>query len=122
MHGLDSRRLRLVLVVLALAVPLALAQKKSPVNGSWVIVAGSQTFQATFEEDEGDVRGTVTLPQGQAVEIEYGLVIGKELEFTTMENGVEFEWTAEVGRNSIRGERVNLDEETAVKFTAKRKR
>ena len=109
---------------LMLAGPLALAQKqkKSPVNGSWVITAGSQTFRVTFEEDQGDVSGTLTLPDGQALEIEYGLVIGNDLEFTTVENGVEFEWTAEVSKNSIKGERVNLDEETTVRFTAKRTR
>lgn len=121
MHSRIPRRTALGL---ALAVPLALAQKqkKSPVNGSWVITAGAQTFRITFEEDEGDVSGTITLPDGTTLDIEWGLVIGNELEFTTIENGVEFEWTAQVSKNSIKGERVNLDEETTVSFTAKRAR
>lgn len=121
MHSRIPRRTALGLT---LAAPLVLAQKqkKSPVNGSWVITAGSQTFRVTFEEDQGDVSGTITLPEGQKLDIEWGLVIGSELEFTTVENGVEFEWTAQVSKNSIKGERVNLDEETSVRFTAKRTR
>lgn len=123
MHSRIPRRTALVLA-LVLAAPLALAQKqkKSPVSGSWVITAGSQTFRVTFEEDQGDVSGTITLPGGQQLDIEWGLVIGNELEFTTVENGVEFEWTAQVSKSSIKGERVNLDEETSVRFTAKRTR
>ena len=110
------------ILILALGVPLATAQRKSPVNGTWEIKAGSITFQMTFAEDQGDVTGTAKLPGGETVEIEYGFLLGKELEFTTVENGVEYEWTAEVGRNSIKGERLNLDDETTVRFTAKRVR
>ena len=110
------------ILVLALAVPLALAQKKSPVNGDWELKVGSQTYRITFVEDEGDVSGTVTLPSGETTDVEYGLVFGKEVEFSTVENGVEFEWTAELGRNSIKGERLNLDDETTEKFTGKRAR
>ena len=64
----------------------------------------------------------MTQPTGKTTEIEYGLIFGDELEFLTVEGGVEHEWTAKVGRNSIKGERVNLDEETTVRFTARRAR
>lgn len=119
--GRAPRLLRGALVV-ALACAPAVAQKQSPVNGDWIIQAGALTLQASFAEDQGDVTGSVTLPDGKAVQIDYGLIIGKELEFTTVEDGVEYEWTAEVGKNSIKGTRVNLDEETSVDFTAKRAR
>ena len=97
-------------------------QKKSPVNGTWDLRVGTESYRIAFVEEDGDVRGTVTLPNGETTEIEYGLIFGDELEFLTVERGVEHEWTAKVSRNSIRGERVNLDEETAVRFTAKRAR
>ena len=97
-------------------------QKKSPVNGTWDLRVGTESYRIAFVEEDGDVRGTVTLPNGETTEIEYGLIFGDELEFLTVEGGVEHEWTAKVSRNSIRGERVNLDEETTVRFTAKRAR
>ena len=109
-------------LVLALAAPLALAQKKSPVNGSWRLDVGGQAYRVDFVEEDGDVSGTVTLPSGTTTDVEYGLIFGKELEFSTVEDGVEYEWTAEVGRNSIKGERLNLDTEAAVRFTGKRAR
>ena len=111
------------IVVLALAATVGLAQKKkSPVNGAWDLKVGSETYRIEFVEDDGDVSGAVTLPNGESTEIEYGLIFGNELEFLTVESGVEHEWTAKVSKNSIKGERVNLDEETAVQFTAKRAR
>ena len=119
MHSRDFLR---GLLILGLAIPVGLAQKKSPVNGTWNLSVGGQSYRIEFVEEDGDVRGTVTLPDGKAIEVEYGLIFGKELEFTTVENGVEFEWTAEVSRNSIKGERVNLDDETAARFTARRAR
>ena len=117
-HYLLSTLLTLALVV----GPLLGQKKKSPVNGTWNLKVGAQTYRIAFEEDDGDVRGTVTLPNGESTEIEYGLIFGDELEFLTVENGVEHEWTAKVNRNSIKGERVNLDEETAVRFSAQRAR
>ncbi len=105
-----------------LAIGVASAQRQSRVKGTWEAKVGQETFHFDFQDDQGDVTGTVRLPGGETVEVEYGLVLGKEFEFTTVENGVEFEWTAEVSRNSIKGERVNLDTEAAVRFNAKRRR
>lgn len=120
---LVPRRLSTLLLTLALGATLCLAQKKkSPVNGTWDLKVGSETYRIEFVEDEGDVRGTVTLPSGTSTEIEYGLIFGDELEFLTVESGVEHEWTAKVSRNSIKGARVNLDTERSVQFTAKRVR
>ncbi len=111
------------MLFLALAATLGLAQqKKSPVNGTWDLKVSTESYRIAFVEEDGDVRGTVTLPDGESIEIEYGLIFGDELEFLTVEGGVEHEWTAKVSRNSIKGERLNLDEETAVQFTAKRAR
>ena len=118
---LAPRHLRVLLLILVLGATLCLAQKKkSPVNGTWDLKVGSETYRIAFVEDEGDVRGTVTLPNGESTEIEYGLIFGDELEFLTVEDGVEHEWTAKVSRNSIKGERVNLDTERSVRFTARR--
>ena len=115
--------LQRAVLLLALAASLGMAQqKKSPVNGAWDLRVGSESYRIAFVEEDGDVRGTVTLPNGETTEIEYGLIFGDELEFLTVEGGVEHEWTAKVSRNSIKGERVNLDEETTVRFTAKRAR
>lgn len=110
------------IALMAVTLPLCLAQKKSPVNGRWEAKLGSQTYRFDFTEDQGDVTGSIRLPDDQAVEVEYGLIFGKELEFTTVEDGVEYEWTAEVSRNSIKGERLNLDDETVIRFTARRTR
>lgn len=110
------------MLILAVAASTGLAQKKSKsqVNGTWSLSVAGQTYRIEFVEEDGDVRGTVTLPGGDTTDVEYGLVIAKQLEFLTVENGVEFEWTANVSRNAIKGERVNLDEETSVRFTGKR--
>ena len=117
-HSLPS-----TVLMLALAFgPLLGQKKKSHVNGTWDLKVGAHTYRIAFEEEDGDVRGTVTLPNGESTEIEYGLIFGDDLEFLTVENGVEHEWTAKVNRNAIKGERVNLDEETAVKFSARRAR
>ena len=120
---MNTRNFLRLALVLALATAPVFAQKKeSPVSGTWELKVGSQTYRFAFVDDEGDVSGTVTLPGGNTAEVEYGFFFGGELEFITVENGVEHEWTAKVSRNSIRGERVNLDEETTVRFTAKRVR
>ncbi len=116
------KRLATGILILALAATLALAQKKSLVSGNWELRVGGQTYRIAFVDEDGDVSGTVTLPSGETTDVEYGLAFGKELEFSTVENGVEFEWTAEVSRNSIKGERLNLDEESTVRFTGKRSR
>ncbi len=116
------KRLANYTLILTVAASLALAQKKSRVSGNWELNVDGQTYRIAFVDDDGDVSGTVTLPSGETTDVEYGLVFGKELEFSTIENGVEFEWTAEVGRNSIKGERLNVDKETTVKFNGKRSR
>ncbi len=117
---MSSKRLATGTLVLLMVASLVLGQKKSPISGNWELTLGGSTYRIALVEDDGDVSGTVTLPSGEATEIEYGLAFGKEVEFTTVENGVEFEWTAEVSRNSIKGVRENLDEETRARFTGKR--
>ena len=97
-------------------------QKKNPVNGKWDATVGGRSYHFVIVEDQGDVTGTVTPAGGEPVEIEYGLIFDDELEFTTVEGGVEFEWTAKAGKNAIRGIRVNLDDESEVRFSAKRAR
>ncbi len=119
---MHARYVLRAVLVLALAVAVGQAQKKSPVNGSWDLKVDGQSYRIDFVEEDGDVSGTVTLPSGESTEVEYGLVFGKELEFSTVENGIEFEWTAEVSRNSIKGERLNLDDDSTDRFTGKRAR
>ena len=97
-------------------------RKKNPVNGKWNATVGGQPYHFVIVEDQGDVTGTVTPAGKDPVEIEYGLIFDDELEFTTVEGGVEFEWTAKAGKNSIRGTRVNLDDESELRFSAKRAR
>ena len=114
-----------VILVATLLASLAFAQggrKKNPVNGKWDATVGGRPYHFLIVEDQGDVTGTVTPAGGEPVEIEYGLIFDDELEFTTVEGGVEFEWTAKAGKNAIRGTRVNLDDESEVRFTAKRAR
>ncbi len=109
-------------VALAAAPAFAQTKKPSPLNGAWELKVGGDTYRIEFSEEDGDVRGTVTLPNGESASVEYGLLLGKDLEFLTVEQGVEHEWTATVGKNSIQGQRINLDTERAVGFTAKRSR
>ena len=118
------RPLARVLVALALVASIATAQKqkKSPIVGTWEVKVGSSVYRIAFDEDQGDVAGTVTLPSGESIEVEYGLIIGDELEFSTVEGGTEYEWTAKAGKNSFRGTRLNLDDDSEVRFSAKRTR
>ncbi len=118
------RQLARVLVALALVASIAAAQKqkKSPIVGTWEVKVGSSVYRIAFDEDQGDVSGSVTLPSGESIEVEYGLIIGDELEFSTVEGGTEYEWTAKAGKNSFRGTRLNLDDDSEVGFSAKRTR
>ncbi len=106
----------------ALTLSVGFAQKESPVNGDWKAEVAGESYSFSFTEDQGDVDGTVQLPDGETIEIEFGLVLGKELEFTTIEETVEFEWTAELTRNSLKGERMNLENDSVVRFSAKKVR
>ena len=54
---------------MAVALPLCLAQKKSPVNGRWEAKLGSQTYRFDFTEDQGDVTGSIRLPDDQTIEL-----------------------------------------------------
>ncbi len=116
-------RLRIVvwLSLIALTTTLAIGQKKSPINGRWEVKVGAQVYRFTFAEDEGDVSGTATLPDGSTVEIGYGLIVGPHLEFSTTEKNIEYEWTAEVSRSGVKGERLNLENDKTVQFTGKKK-
>lgn len=116
-------RLRIVfwLCLTLLAAPFAAAQRKSPINGKWEIRVGAQTYLFTLAEDQGDVTGTAVLPDGTTVVIDYGLIVGAEFEFSTTENNVEYEWTAELSRSGLKGERLNLDDDSSVRFTGKKK-
>ena len=95
---------RAILITILLA-SLGFAQggkKKNPVNGKWDAKVGSQSYHFVIVEDQGDVSGTVTPAGGEPIEIEYGLIFDDELEFTTVEGGVEFEWTARQARTQSR--------------------
>ena len=116
-------RLRILvwLSLIALTTTLAVGQKKSPINGRWEVKVGAQTYSFTFAEDEGDVSGTATLPDGTTIEIDYGLIVGPDLEFSTTEKNIEYEWTGEVSRSGIKGDRLNLENDQNVTFTGKKK-
>ena len=117
-------RLRIVLwlCLLATSAPFAAAQKKSPIEGKWEIKVGALTYLFTLAEDQGDVTGTAVLPDGTTVAIDYGLIVGPDFEFSTTENNVEYEWTVEVSRSRLKGERLNLNDDSTVRFSAKKKR
>ena len=110
------------LCLFALLAPVAAAQKKSPINGRWEIKVGARIYLFTLVEDQGDVTGTVVLPEGTTIEIDYGLIVGPDFEFSTTENNIEYEWTAAVSRSGLKGERLNLEDDSSVKFTGKKKR
>ena len=108
------------LFVLALTASTALAQKKSPINGRWEAKVAGQTYRFTFAEDQGDIEGAATLPNGKTIDIRYGFIFGNEFEFTTEEGEDVFEWTGDVSSSSIKGERLNLEDDSTVKFSGKK--
>lgn len=110
-----------LLFLITLAAPFAAAQKQAPVNGVWEIQVGAQTYRFAFTADQGDVTGTATLPEGATIEIDYGLIVGSDLEFSTIESNIEYEWTAEVSKSRLKGERLNLEDDSTVRFTGKKK-
>ncbi len=117
-------RLRIfsLLCLIALAAPFATAQKKSLINGRWEIKVEAWTYLFTFAEDQGDVTGTAVLPDGTTIKIDYGLIVGSEFEFSTTENNIEYEWTANISKSGVKGERLNLEDDSIVRFTGKKKK
>ena len=91
------------------------------ITGKWVTtLSGKQYLLHLSLSEDGDLVGTVTLPDKKQVKVENGILVVDEFSFSTMENEVEWEWTGTVAEGRLQGERERFDPDAHESFTAKR--
>lgn len=90
------------------------------IKGKWQATVAGRPFVLDLRLDEGELVGTVQLPNKKTVKIEDGLFVVDEFSFTTVEDEVEWEWTGTISDTGLEGERERFDSDTTESFTAKR--
>jgi hypothetical protein len=112
--------------VAAPGAPQAGAEQEKPrdpaelIKGKWQATVAGRPFVFDLRLQEGDLVGTVLLPNKKTVKIEDGLFVVDEFSFTTVEDEVEWEWTGTISDTGMEGERERFDNDTTESFTAKR--
>lgn len=125
-----------VVVVLATVLGSALAAAGSPqqaeqgapsqaepteiIKGKWRADVAGKAFLFDLRVEEGDLLGTVTLPNRKVVEVEDGICVSDEFSFSTVEGEVEWEWNGTISESGLEGERERFDTDATEAFTAKR--
>ncbi len=113
---------------LAAAPPPQKAEQAAPaqneptemIKGKWKATVAGKTYVFDLRVDEGDLLGTVTLPNRKSVEVEDGICVSEEFSFSTVEGDVEWEWNGTISESGLEGERERFDTDATEAFTAKR--
>jgi hypothetical protein len=90
------------------------------IDGRWTAEIAGKTYTLDLRLEDGDLLGTVRLPNNKTAEVTDGICVTDEFSFTTVEDGVEWEWTGTFNEAELKGERLRLDAEQTQSFTAKR--
>ena len=90
------------------------------IRGKWQATVAGRSYTLDLRVEEGDLLGTVVLPNRQSVKVENGVCVSDEFSFTTTESEVEWEWSGTISEAGLEGERERFDIEATEAFTAKR--
>jgi hypothetical protein len=92
----------------------------NPINGRWLAEIEGLQFLLDLAVYDGDLLGSVTLPDGEKVSITRGICVTDEFSFTTTEKGVEWDWGGLVSESTLEGDRHRFDNDESQEFTAER--
>ena len=90
------------------------------IRGKWQANVADQPYILELRVEDGDLVGTVMLPNRKSVKVENGICVSDEFSFTTIEDEVEWEWNGTISESGLEGERERFDIDVAERFTAKR--
>jgi hypothetical protein len=90
------------------------------IKGKWQATAAGHQYVLDLRLEDGDLVGTVQLPNRKTVKVEDGIFVVDEFSFSTVEDEVEWEWNGTVSEAGMKGERERADNDTTEAFTAKR--
>jgi hypothetical protein len=90
------------------------------IKGKWQATVGGRPYILDLRLEEGDLVGSVQLPNRKTVNIEDGIFVVDEFSFTTIEDDVEWEWSGTISESVLEGERERFDTDAHEAFTAKR--
>lgn len=90
------------------------------IKGKWQATVGGRPYLLDLRLEDGDLVGTVQLPNRKTANIEDGIFVVDEFSFTTIEDEVEWEWSGTISESSLEGERERFDTDAHETFTAKR--
>ncbi len=90
------------------------------IKGKWQATVGGHPFEFNLRLEDGDLVGTVQLPNHKSVKVEDGICVVDEFSFSTVEDEVEWEWNGTISDAGLSGERERVDNDATEKFTAKR--
>jgi hypothetical protein len=132
------KRISIPIAVLALAAVLSSALPAAPqaqkgeqpeaaeneptqmIKGKWQADVAGKAYVFDLRVEEGDLLGTVTLPNRKVVEVEDGVCVSDEFSFSTVEGEIEWEWNGTISESGLEGERERFDTDATEDFTAKR--
>jgi hypothetical protein len=110
---------RIVAFLVAALLITGTAWAEAPVqdlNGRWRTRVGEREYMLDLKVKEGEISGTVSLPDGESVSVVGGLLAGDELSFTTTEHGHVWEWNGVVTEEGFEGERQRNDGDVTESF------
>jgi hypothetical protein len=90
------------------------------IKGKWQATVAGHPFVFDLRLEDGDLVGTVQLPNHKTVKVEDGICVVDEFSFSTVEDEVEWEWNGTISDSGLKGERERVDNDTTESFTAKR--
>jgi hypothetical protein len=90
------------------------------IQGKWQAAVAGKAYVLDLRVEDGDLLGTVTLPNRKVVEVEDGICVSEEFSFSTVEGEIEWEWNGTIAEGVLEGERERFDTDATEAFTAKR--
>lgn len=96
------------------------AEPTQVIQGKWQAAVAGKAYVLDLRVEDGDLLGTVTLPNRKVVEVEDGICVSEEFSFSTVEGEIEWEWNGTIAEGVLEGERERFDTDATEAFTAKR--
>jgi hypothetical protein len=90
------------------------------IKGKWQATVAGHAFVFNLRLEDGDLVGTIELPNHKTVKVEDGICVVDEFSFSTVEDEVEWEWNGTISDAGLSGERERVDNDVTESFTAKR--